>query len=260
MAVETRPAASCRPCTRSKQCHDRSAVQAFERTTCGTVDHAHNPDSECSVIGSCERPSTRHRTSGAADNNASLTGALTSPGFGDPLPPARRHVSMFTEPPVAMMSLVRMRAAVLVMAVAVATGCSSGSSHRSSTASTSFPDSSSNPTLTETSATSPARPLSVERACHRVLRSRDLLAWAPGTVAQFRAYQYGGPRPTVPLAHAFRGVPGGTRGAWCGTRAGRQATRWWAAIVGHRAASDITIHGPGEGVRRGAVSSPPRVP
>ena len=159
------------------------------------------------------------------------------------------------------MSLVRMRAAVLVLVVAVATGCSSGSLRRPSAASsTVLAQSLSNGTLTVTSATTPATCLSAERTCHRVLGSADLLAWAPGTVVKFRAYQYGGPQSTEPLAHAFPGVPGGARGAWCGTKAGRRATRWWAAIGRHRAVSVITIHGPGEGVGRGAVSGPPRVP
>ena len=84
-----------------------------------------------------------------------------------------------------------------------------------------------------------------------------LFCWRGLPVRQFRAYQYGGPQPTVPLAHAFPGVSGRTRRAWRGTKAGQQATGWWAAIVGHRTASVITIHGPEGGVRHGAASSPP---
>jgi hypothetical protein len=114
--------------------------------------------------------------------------------------------------------------------------------------------------LTATSGTPRAMPLSAEHICHRVLHSAVVLAWAPGTVAQFRDYQYGGPQPTVPLADAFPGVPGGTRGAWCGTKAGRQATEWWAVIPGHPAAFAIGVSGPGEGVRTGAVSGPIQVP
>ena len=80
-------------------------------------------------------------------------------------------------------------------------------------------------------------------------------------MADFRTYQYGGPKPTVPLAHAFAGLPGDTIGAWCGTK-GRapKSTHLWAAVVGYNAASVITLNGPGEGVRRGAVAGPPGVP
>jgi hypothetical protein len=160
-----------------------------------------------------------------------------------------------------MMSLMMMRAAVLVLAVAAVTGCSSGSSPPSPAAGrTPSPSSSSNATLAATSATSPGRPLSPEHICHRVLRSAVLLAWAPGTVAQFRAYQYGGPTPRVPLANVFPGVPGATLGAWCATKPGRQATQWWAVIVGNPAALAITVRGPGEGVRSGAVSGPIQPP
>ncbi len=109
-------------------------------------------------------------------------------------------------------------------------------------------------------AASPARPLTSKQICQDALGTAVVLDWAPGTVAQFRAYQYGGPKATVPLAHAFPGVPGNTRGAWCGTMEGPQTTHWWAAVVGHKAASVITITGPGEGVRHGSVPEPPRVP
>lgn len=39
-----------------------------------------------------------------------------------------------------------------------------------------------------------------------------------------------------------------------------QSTHWWAAVVGYKAASAIMIVGPGEGVSRGYVPGPPRVP
>jgi hypothetical protein len=109
-------------------------------------------------------------------------------------------------------------------------------------------------------ATSPGRSLTPKMVCEDAVGTAVLLDWASGTVAQFRAYQYGGPKATVPLAHVFPGLPGNTRGAWCSTKGGRQTTHWWAVIVGHEAASLITITGPGEGVRHGSVSEPPQVP
>lgn len=87
-----------------------------------------------------------------------------------------------------------------------------------------------------------------------------LLAWASGTVADFRAYQYGGPTPTVPLAHAFPNLPASAQGAWCATKEGPQATHWWAVIPGDKAESLITVNGPGEGIPRGTVTGPPQVP
>lgn len=102
--------------------------------------------------------------------------------------------------------------------------------------------------------------LSPQRICQGSFRSAVLLEWAPATVAVFRKYQYGGPKPIVPLAHAFASMSGSTRGAWCGTKAAGDATHWWAAVVGQKPASLITIHGPGEGVRHGLVSRPPQVP
>jgi hypothetical protein len=113
---------------------------------------------------------------------------------------------------------------------------------------------------TPTTTPSAATPVTAEQVCRDVLGQEVLLDWAPGTVAQFRAYRYGGPKATVPLAHAFPGLSGDTRGAWCGTKGGRQATHWWAAVAGQKAASVITIHGPGEGVRHGLVAGPPTVP
>lgn len=107
---------------------------------------------------------------------------------------------------------------------------------------------------------SPANALSPKEICQEALGPAALLDWAPGTVAQFRTYQYGGPKATVPLRHAFPGVPEGTRGAWCGTSGRPQSTHWWAVVVGHKAASVITTNGPGEGVRHGSVPRPPLVP
>jgi hypothetical protein len=191
-------------------------------------------------------------------DNASALTRRHHPGTEIPVLRRPMLVFMFTDPSASIMSLVRRRAVVLVLAVAVATGCSSGSSRPAAIVGTETLDASPN-APTATSGTSRAMPLSAEHICHRVLHSAVLLAWAPGTVAQFRAYQYGGPQPTVPLADAFPGVPGGTRGAWCGTKAGRQATEWWAVIPGHPAAFAIGVSGPGEGVRTGAVSGAPIV-
>lgn len=102
--------------------------------------------------------------------------------------------------------------------------------------------------------------LSPRQICEGGLRSAVLLDWASGTVTEFRRYQYGGPLVTSPLAHAFPGMPGTTRGAWCGTKEGSDATHWWAVVVDHEPATVITVHGPGEGVRHGLVTAPPYVP
>jgi hypothetical protein len=99
-----------------------------------------------------------------------------------------------------------------------------------------------------------------EQICLRALGADTVLDWSGGTVGEFEAYQYGGPRATFPLKNAFPGAPAATRGAWCGTKAGPQTTRWWAAIPGHKPATAITITGPGEGVKRGYVPTPPYVP
>jgi len=99
-----------------------------------------------------------------------------------------------------------------------------------------------------------------EQVCLQAFGSAILLDWTGGTVADFRAYQYGGPKATIPLAHAFPGVPGSTRGAWCGTKKGTQTTQWWAAVSGHQPGRLITITGPGEGVKHGYVTTPPYVP
>lgn len=99
-----------------------------------------------------------------------------------------------------------------------------------------------------------------EQLCKEALAPAVLLDWAPGSASQFRDYKYGGPTATVPLAHAFPGVPGSTSGAWCGTKAGSESTRWWAVVPGREPASLITVNGPGEGVPHGLMSGPPRIP
>lgn len=102
--------------------------------------------------------------------------------------------------------------------------------------------------------------LSPKQICEGSFSSAVLLEWAPGTVAEFRAYQYGGPKATVPLAHVFATKPRTTRGAWCGTKAGPDATHWWAVVVGQKPATLMIMTGADEGVRHGLVSGPPQVP
>jgi hypothetical protein len=99
-----------------------------------------------------------------------------------------------------------------------------------------------------------------KQLCRNALGRAVLLDWAPGTVAQFRTYQYGGPTAKVPLAHAFSRLPGSTSGAWCGTKEGPKSTHWWAVVPGHEPASLIILSGPGEGVVHGSVTAPPRIP
>lgn len=99
-----------------------------------------------------------------------------------------------------------------------------------------------------------------ERVCQDALRGAVLLNSAPATVARFRAYQYGGPTPTAPLADVFPDLAADTPGAWCATTDAPQSTHWWAAVNGRRAASLITINGPGEGVARSSVQGPPQIP
>jgi hypothetical protein len=113
---------------------------------------------------------------------------------------------------------------------------------------------------TQPSTRASAVSLAPEQICRNALGTAVLLGWAPGTVAQFRTFQYGGPTATVPLADAFPAVPANTRGAWCGTKAGSQSTHWWAAIPGQTAATLFIIHGPGEGISLGSVTGPPRIP
>ena len=98
------------------------------------------------------------------------------------------------------------------------------------------------------------------RLCESALPGTDLIGWAAATVAQFRAYHYGGPTPTVPLAQVFPELPGNAGGAWCATVDGTSSTHWWAVVAGRPAASLITINGPGEGVHRGPLSGPPQIP
>lgn len=106
----------------------------------------------------------------------------------------------------------------------------------------------------------PAGARSPKHICEGAFGATDLLDWGPGTVANFRAYQFGGPKATVPLPHAFPAISGSTRGAWCGIRGGPDAIHWWAVVVGHNPATLITITGPGDGAGHGSIAAPPPVP
>jgi hypothetical protein len=147
---------------------------------------------------------------------------------------------------------------VLASALGVVAGCSGTISQGSATSPAKPSASTSAKTASPSSSVGgiSGRALSLKQICQRSLSPAVLLDWAPGTVAEFRSYQYGGPTPTVPLAHAFPGMPGNTRGAWCGTKGGNNATHWWAVVVGHKPATFIIVHGPGEGVWHGSVSRP----
>ena len=94
--------------------------------------------------------------------------------------------------------------------------------------------------------------------CRDSLPGQDLLAWASGTVAQFRQYQYGGPTPIRPLAAAFPGLPVDTGGAWCAVKIGAETTRWLAVVPGWTPQRLLDMTGPGGA--RGAVHGPYQVP
>lgn len=149
----------------------------------------------------------------------------------------------------------------LATALGLIAGCSGTISQGGSTSPAKPSASTSTGTATPSSSagTPSGKSLSLKQICQGGLRSAALLDWAPGTVSEFRSYQYG-PTPTVPLAHVFPSMPGNTRGAWCGTKAGPDATHWWAVVVGQKPATVIIVHGPGEGVRHGLLSVPPRIP
>lgn len=103
-------------------------------------------------------------------------------------------------------------------------------------------------------------PTAARQRCQAAFAEVALLAWADGTVEEFRRYQYGGPAPTRPLADAFADLPGNTRGAWCATTVSPDTVRWSAVVNGHPPVTAIEITGPGEGTVRGEVQGPPVVP
>jgi hypothetical protein len=99
---------------------------------------------------------------------------------------------------------------VLASALGVVAGCSGTISQGSATSPAKPSASTSAKTASPSSSVGgiSGRALSLKQICQRSLSPAVLLDWAPGTVAEFRSYQYGGPTPTVPLAHAFPGMPG----------------------------------------------------
>jgi len=109
-------------------------------------------------------------------------------------------------------------------------------------------------------ASTPPVVVTARQVCLSNLSKDQLLSWADGTVADFRAYEYGGPIPTRPMSSAFSGLSGETTGAWCGTRLGNESTRWWAVVDDRPPVKALDIDGPGEGVQRGPADGPPRVP
>lgn len=140
--------------------------------------------------------------------------------------------------------------------VALLAGCAKSDTPHATNSTTQVPASSH-----RSDATHPAETSGDPRhLCENALPGADVLSWASATVAQFRGYQYGGPRPTVPLAQVFPDLPGDVRGAWCATGDTTSSTHWWAVVAGRPAASLITINGPGEGVHRGPLSGPPQIP
>lgn len=110
-------------------------------------------------------------------------------------------------------------------------------------------------TSTLTSAAGPA-----EQVCAAAFPTARLLAWATGTVGQFRDYHYSGPRAMYPLASAFPGVDVGTSGAWCGTELDTDAIRWSAVVAGQPTARALDLHGPGASRVHGDVGQPPHPP
>ncbi|NYI41000.1 hypothetical protein BKA03_001119 [Demequina lutea] len=115
------------------------------------------------------------------------------------------------------------------------------------------------PTATANSALEAASQ-SARQICEGSFGTAVTLDWAPATVDEFRAYQYGGPVAKVPLADAFPGVPGDTRGAWCGTKESSDVSHWWAVVAGHEPVTFMTVQGPSEGIAHGLVVGPPQIP
>ncbi|MCE1175436.1 MAG: hypothetical protein LWW77_12655 [Propionibacteriales bacterium] len=99
----------------------------------------------------------------------------------------------------------------------------------------------------ETPATSPSASTApgAQQLCNSVLANQTLLAWVPATIADFRGYQYSGPKPHRPLEDAFPGLDESAAGAWCGVKAGKDSIAWWAVVDGQLPEHAITINGPG---------------
>ena len=145
---------------------------------------------------------------------------------------------------------------ILLLGIA---GCSAPISQGGTTTSTNLPATSSTALANPSSSVGAISggPVAPKQICQGSFSSAVLLDWAPATVAVFRKYQYGGPKNHVPFAHVFATMPGSSRGAWCGTKEGTDATHWWAVVVGQKPAT-LWISAPT--VRHGLVSGPPQVP
>lgn len=150
----------------------------------------------------------------------------------------------------------------LATALSAIAGCSVPISQGSATTSTKPPATTSTTSANPSSSVGAVSggSLSPKQICQGSFSSAVLLEWAPATVAVFRKYQYGGPKATVPLAQVFATFPGSSRGAWCGTKAGPNATHWWAVVAGQKPATLMIMTGAAEGIRHGLVSGPPQVP
>ena len=101
----------------------------------------------------------------------------------------------------------------------------------------------------------PAREL-----CVRTFPRRTVLGWDTATVAQLRAYQFGGPIAHHPMGDAFRGTPVDHVGVWCLLKDATNASSLWGAVAGNEPRRAITVTGPGEGHFRGQMAGPPLVP
>ncbi len=111
-----------------------------------------------------------------------------------------------------------------------------------------------------TSASPTPSPTTLRGLCAAALPDRTLLGWGAADVGDFRAYNYGPANHKPPLAKAFPGADDSVAGAWCATRAAKQATAWWAVVWQRTPRRAITIVGPGEGRSLARVSGPPVVP
>ena len=139
------------------------------------------------------------------------------------------------------------------LALVALTGCSApvDGAPASGTSATSTPSSS-------PSTVPPAR--SPHAICSAAFAPGRLLDWTAGTVAEFRAFGYGGPTQIRPLLHAFPGTSASTAGAWCGTLQRPETIRWWAVVPGLPPVKAVDITGDGETVPRGELPQLPRVP
>ena len=154
------------------------------------------------------------------------------------------------------------------LALVALTGCSAGVDGAPASGTSGATTPSGSPSTPGTSATStpssspstvpPAR--SPHAICSAAFAPGRLLDWTAGTVAEFRAFGYGGPTQIRPLLHAFPGTSASTAGAWCGTLQRPETIRWWAVVPGLPPVKAVDITGDGETVPRGELPQLPRVP